>query len=122
MAFAIRKFLQHGVQKLVEILLYLFTAHRAVYIQHQCFVIPDLVQDVQKRFGPCIKALAAFHRLGCIFRQDPVHQIVNILEVVVEGHAVHAAILGDIVDRDLIEGLFQQQLFQRCFQCPLRCL
>ena len=26
------------------------------------------------------------------------------------------------VDCDFIEGLFQQQLFQRCFQCPLRCL
>ena len=58
----------------------------------------------------------AFQCLCGILHQDPVHQIVNILEMVVKGHAVHAAVLGNVVYRDLIQRLAEQQLFERCFQ------
>ena len=36
--------------------------------------------------------------------------------MIIEGHTVHTAVLGDVVDRDLVEGLLEQQLFERCFQ------
>ena len=117
-AFTVRKILQDGVQQPIKVLLHLFPAHRAVNVEHKGLVILQLAQNVQIGFAPCTKTLAAFHRLGRIFHQDPVHQIVNILKVVVEGHAVHAAVLGDIVDRNFVQGLFQQQLLERCLQCP----
>ena len=44
--------------------------------------------------------------------------VTNILEMVIKGHAVDPAVLGDIVDRNFVQGLFQQQLLERCLQCP----
>ena len=56
---------------------------------------------------------------GGVLHKDPVHQIVDVFEMVIEGHTVHTAVLGDVVDRDLVEGLLEQQLFERCLQRPL---
>ena len=42
--------------------------------------------------------------------QPPDHQLVNILEVVVEGHAVQPAFLRQGAHGDLVEGLFFDQL------------
>jgi len=76
------------------------------------------MQDVQKGICPVLKALSALQCLGGIFDHDPIHEVVDVLEVVVEGHTVHAAVLGDIIDGDLIQRLLKQQLFQRCLQRP----
>jgi len=40
--------------------------------------------------------------------------------VVIKGHAVDAAVFGDVVDGDLVERLLQQQMLQRRLQRPLR--
>ena len=114
--FTLYKHPQQRVKHFIEVLLHLFPAYRAVDVEHQHPVVLDALQGVQKRLAPGLKVLAALQRLGGILHQDPVHQVVYILEMVVKGHAVHTAVLGNIVDRDLVQWLFQQQLFERCFQ------
>ena len=36
--------------------------------------------------------------------------------MIIEGHPIDPAVLGDIADGDLIQGLLGQELFQRVFQ------
>ena len=49
----------------------------------------------------------------------PLHQVVDVLEVVVEGHAADAAVLGDVPDGNLVQGLFQQHMLQGFLQSLL---
>ena len=119
LAFTVGEFLQNRIQQSIKVLLHLFAAHRTVHIQHQGLVLLQLMQDVQIGFIPGLKALSALQDLGGVLHKDPVHQIVDVFEMVIEGHTVHTAVLGDVVDRDLVEGLLEQQLFERSLQRPL---
>ena len=114
--FTLYKHPQQRVQHFIEVLLHLFPADGAVDIQHQHPVGLHLFQHIAEGVAPRLKVLMAFQCLCGILHQDPVHQVVNILEMVVKGHAVHAAVLGNVVYRYLIQRLAEQQLFERCFQ------
>ena len=55
---------------------------------------------------------------GVLFA-GPLDQVVDVLEVVIEGHTVDAAVLCDVVDGNFAERLLQEQIFERCGQRPL---
>ena len=114
--------MEQRIHQFIQVLLHLFPADRAIHVQHQQLVGLDLQQDIQKRLIPVVHALAALQGLLGVFDEDPVHKVVDILKMVIKRHAVDAAVLGDIVDGDLVEGLLEQHLFQRRFQRPFRCL
>ena len=119
LALAVGILLQRGVQQFIKILFHLLAAHRTVNIQHKGLVLLQPLQNVQKCLVPGLKALSALQDLGGVLHKDPVHQIVDVFEMIIEGHTVHTAVLGNVVDRDLVEGLLEQQLFERCLQRPL---
>ena len=64
---------------------------------------------------PCVIGLILIEGTLGILQTRPFHQIVNVLEMIVEGHAVDAAVLCDVANGDLGQRFFQQQIFQRLF-------
>ena len=116
--FPIHKFVEQRVHHFIEVLFHLLPADGAVNIENQQLILLNFEQNVQECFIPVVDVFPALHRLPGILHHDPVHQIIDILKMVVKRHPVDTAVLGDIVDRDFIERLLNQQLFERSFQRP----
>ena len=107
------------VDKRLQILFDLLSVDTAVNVQNKRLVFLHGFEDLQKPLLPGFVGLFLVKRFPGILKAGPFHKIVNILEMVVKGHAVDPAILRDIRHRDLGERLFQQQVFQRLLQSPL---
>ena len=69
--------------------------------------------------APAVIRLGLIQGRGKLRIEDPLHQGVLVLEVVVEGLAADAAGLADLPHIDLLKGLGLHQLFQREGQDPL---
>ena len=70
------------------------------------------LKDLQQPLMPGLIGLFLIECAFGILKAGPFHQIVNILEMIIEGHAVNAAVVRDVAHRDLRERLFQQQILQ----------
>ena len=116
--FLIHKFVEQRVHHFIEVLFHLLPADGAVNIENQQLILLNFEQNIQERFIPVVDVFPVLHRLPGILHHDPVHQVIDILKMVVKRHPVDTAVLGDIVDRDFIERLLNQQLFERSFQRP----
>ena len=102
----------------VQVLLNPLPAYGVVDVHDKGPVGLYRVEDVQKALLPGGVGLFALQRTGGVLRAGPFHQVVNVLKVVVEGHAADAAVLGDVADGDFVQRLLEQQVFQRCLQRP----
>ena len=69
------------------------------------------LQDLQKALLPGVVGLLPGQRTGCALDAGPLDQIVDVLEMVVERHAVHAAVFGQVGHGDFVQRLFGQQVF-----------
>ena len=83
-----------------------------VHVQDKRLVVKHSLEYLQKALLPCVIGLFALQSLLCVLHAAPFYKVVNILKMVIKGHAVDAAVLGDIVDCDFVERLFQQQIFE----------
>ena len=110
--------MEQRVYYFIEVLFHLLLADGTVNIENQQLILLNFEQNVQERFITVVDVFPALHRLLGILHHDPVHQIIDILKMVVKRHPVDTAVLGDIIDRDFIERLLNQQLFERSFQRP----
>ena len=54
-----------------------------------------------------------------IFNTAPLHQIINILKMIIKCHPANTAVCCQIVNRNFIKRLLKQQFFQRHFQSLL---
>ena len=111
--------LQQVVGQLVEIVLHLLPADGAIDVQNEGLILLHGLEDLQKALLPRLIGLFARQSAAGVLLTAPLHQIIDVLEVIVKRHAVDTAVIGDVADSDLVQGLFQQQLFQRRFQRPL---
>ena len=62
---------------------------------------------------PGVEGLVAADDVLGLVVTEPFDEFVNVLEVIVKGVPVHAAVLNDVLDRDLVDGFFREQLFER---------
>ena len=69
----------------------------------------DVLEDVHQRALPGGSILQS---LGGLMLQKPVEQVINILEVVVEGLPIDFAVLHDLLYRDVVQKLFLEQMFE----------
>ena len=69
------------------------------------------LQDLQKALLPGVVGLLPGQRTGRALDAGPLDQIVDVLEMVVERHAVHAAVFGQVGNGDFVQRLFAQQVF-----------
>ena len=109
-------FIDHIQQKPVyqrpQIFFDLFPVDAAVNIQNKGLVILYRLEDLQKSLLPRFISLFLIQRSLGILQARPFHKIVNILEVVIKGHAVDTAVLGNVIDGDFGQRFFQQQILQ----------
>ena len=87
-----------------------------VDIHNEWLVVLHGLKELQKALLPRLVGLVACERLAGVLLTRPFDKVVNVLEVVVKRHAVDAAVLRDIADGDLAQGLLQQQIFERCLE------
>ena len=78
-----------------------------------------MLKDLLKALLPGLVGLLPSQGLGRILLARPLDKVIDVLEVVVERHAVDAAVVGDIADGDLVERLLQQQILERLLQSAL---
>jgi len=119
LSFLLHHTLQQVIGDPVEVVFHLLPADGAIDIQDEGLVVQHRLKDLQKALLPRLVGLFPRQRPAGILLTAPLHQIVNILEVVVKGHAVDAAVLRNIIDGDLVQRLLQQQMLQRRLQRPL---
>ena len=118
------KLVDHAHQEVIgqrrEIALDLLAADTAVYVHDEDLVCADFLKDLQKALLPGLRRLLACQCTGRILNARPLHKVIDVLEMIVKGHAVDPAVLGDVRHRDLVQRAFRQQVFQRRFQRPFR--
>ena len=102
-----------------EIPLDLLAVHTVVDVQNERLILPHGPEDLQEALLPGVVRFLLLERAARVLQTRPLHKIVNVLEVVVKRHAVDAAVLGNVVDGDLRERLFEQQIFERLLERPL---
>ena len=116
-AHALRLLLDHALEQivgdLVEVVFHLLAADGVVDVHNEWLVVLHGLKELQKTLLPRLVGLVACERLAGVLLTRPFDKVVNVLEVVIKGHAVDAAVLGDVVDGDLVERLLQQQIFER---------
>ena len=101
-----------------QIFFHLLTIDAAVDIHNKRFICKHSLKYIQKALVPGIVSLLFFKRFSCVFKARPFHKVVNILKMIIEGHPVYAAILGNIVYRYLGKRFFQKKIFKRLLECP----
>ena len=77
------------------------------------------LKDLLKALLPGLVGLLPSQGLGRVLLAGPLDKVIDVLEVVVERHAVDAAVVGDVADGDLVERLLQQQILERLLQRAL---
>ena len=105
--------LEQIVGDLVEVIFHLLAADGVVDVHNEWLVVLHGLKELQKTLLPRLVGLVACERLAGVLLTRPLDKVVNVLEVVVKRHAVDAAVLRDIADGDLAQGLLQQQIFER---------
>ena len=94
----------------------------AVHVHDKRSVLLHRLEDLQESLLPGFVGLFLVQRFFGVLKARPLHQIVDVLEMVIEGHAVDTAVLGNVIDGDFGQRLFQQQILQRLLQGSLRYL
>ena len=82
-----------------------------VDIHYKGLVVPNGLENLQKALLPGVVGLLPGQRTGRALDAGPLDQIVDVLEMVVERHAVHAAVFGQVGHGDFVQRLFGQQVF-----------
>ena len=90
-----------------------------IYAGKKRFVLPQGFQNLQKALLPGIIGFLPGQRAGSVLLAAPFHKVVNILKVVIKGHAVDPAVVGQVADRDFVQRFVAQQFLERSFQCAL---
>ena len=84
-----------------------------VDVHNEGLVVLHGLKELQKALLPCLIGLVARERAACVLEARPLDKVVDVLKMIVKRHAVDAAVLRDIADGDLAQGLLQQQIFER---------
>ena len=108
--------LKQIIGQLIEISFNLLPADGVIDVHNEGFVGQDCLEDLFKALLPCFIGLLSCQRLRRVLLTRPFDQIIDVLEMIIERHAVDAAVVGDIADGDFMERLLQKQIFERLLQ------
>ena len=97
----------------VEVLFDILTTHRVVDIEYEFLILKGSIEDIEISFLPGIISFFVFQIFVGIFLTRPFQQIINVLEMIIESHAVESAVFGDICNGDFVERLLKKQFLQR---------
>ena len=92
---------QDGVCHAVEVIFRLFAADGVVDRGEEAALLQDVAAEPAKALLPGFAVERAAEGGAALLAADPLDKVVNVAEVVIEGHAVYAAALGDVCDGDL---------------------
>ena len=98
------------VGQAVEVVLDMLAADGMINFGDKDLVLLHGLQDLQKALLPGVVGLLPGQRTGRALDAGPLDQIVDVLEMVVERHAVHAAVFGQVGHGDFVQRLFGQQV------------
>ena len=73
-------------------------------------MLPGVLEAAQQRFLPV--GAARYGDLGLMVQEEP-EQVIDVLKVIVEGLTVDLAVFYDLLDGNVVQKLFCQQVFQR---------
>ena len=76
-------------------------------------VLKHHMTEGDKTVLPAFIVFFAIDGSSALVKAYPFDEIIYILKMIVKCHTVYAAVVGDVADGDLVQRLFQQQLFQR---------
>ena len=105
------------VHKRIEVPLDLFAAYAAVDVHDKRLVVAHRAKDLRKALFPRVVVFVVGNCLCGVLDTHPFHKVVDVLEVVVKGHAVYAAVLGKVIYGNFVKRLGAQYVFQRRFKC-----
>ena len=97
--------------ELKQEILHLIPADAAVCVEHKLLILQNRLKDLQQSLLPGLVGLLALERLGRVFHTGPLHQIVDILEMIVKRHTADTAVLRDIANGDPIQAFCLHHLF-----------
>ena len=107
------------VGQFIQIALQFAALNRPVYIHDKLPVLRHYLEDLQHSFLPGVIGFLPLQRLPAVLDAAPLHQIVDILEMIVEGHPADTTVRRQILDRDLVQLFVLQQFLEGRFQCVL---
>ena len=81
-------------------------------VHNKRLVFQHCLKDLGKAFLPGIVSFLIPKGFFAVFHTCPLHQIIDILEMIVKCHAADPAVLCQICDGNLIKRFLFQKLFQ----------
>ena len=81
-----------------------------VHVHDKRTVFQNSLEDLSHSLLPGVVCLLILQCPLSILDAHPLHKIINILEMIIKGHAADPALLAQIIDRDLVDRLLQKQL------------
>ncbi|MNE51267.1 hypothetical protein D3C80_1458880 [compost metagenome] len=81
------------------------------------FVIFNIAKDSVEAVRPCAVAAVPGNALNCLCPVNPAEQLKNILEMIIKGLAVQAAVLHKMPDSDFVQRSVLHQLLEGIGQC-----
>ena len=103
---------EQTVGQLEQEALHLVPADAAEGVEYESFVLQHCLKDLLQPLLPGIVGLFPLKRPGGVLHTGPLHQVVNILEMVVEGHPADAAVLRNVPNGNFVQRLLQQHPLQ----------
>ncbi len=102
--------------QLVQIVLDLIPADRAIDVHNKSFILHDRLEDLVDPLLPCIVGLFILQRFPAVLDAAPLHQIIDVFKMIIECHAADSAVCRKIIDRYFIKWSAQEQFLKRCLQ------
>ena len=96
----------------VQVPLHPLPVQAPVGVQNKGLVLQHRLKDLEDPLLPGVIGLLPGQGPGSVRQAGPLHQVVDILEMIIKCHAADAAVRCDVLDGDLIQGLFQHNFFQ----------
>jgi hypothetical protein len=74
-------------------------------IEKHGLIFQNDTKQTQKTFVPSVVRHFAVHGSHGVLCAGPLHQIVNVLEVIVKGHTTDTAVIGDVLNGNFVQWL-----------------
>ena len=102
----------------MQITLNLLTANRVVNTHDKELVFFNHLKNVLQSHLPTLSSWFCLKNSIGILNKRPLHQIINILEMVVKSHPTNPTLICQVLNCNLAQGLLKKQTLQRLLQSP----
>jgi len=85
----------------------------AIGLQHEAPVAERVLEDLEEALLPGVVGLLAAQGLGSLARVNPIDEVEDVPEMVIEGLPIDLAVLGYVDDGDALQRPVLEQLLER---------